>query len=315
MSLDHTSTTASRASGVLEDLFRERTRRTLFRRDPADPPQQSTADERAPTRPTGEPPGAAAVPVMRRRPGTGLRVSPLLGVVGAAVVVVVAALGWRVLARPAPIEQRLPLTAAAPSGDAASSSDVSADGDDPTAAPSADADAAAPGSGGGPSGSGAGPVFVHVAGAVAAPGVVELPAASRVVDAVAAAGGLRVDADPDRVNLAAPLADGTRVVIPVVGEEPLPESSTVPAAVPGSGAAGGTSSVAAGASAPGSLLDLNRADVAQLDTLPGVGPSTAAAIVEHREQHGPFRDVDALLDVRGIGDAKLEALRDLVTVG
>jgi len=226
-----------------------------------------------------------------------------------------------VLARPAPIEQRLPLTAGA-SPDAA----VSAD---PTAASSAslaESGGAAASDGSGPAGDGsssasdgsssasgaAAPVFVHVAGAVAAPGVVELPAASRVVDAVAAAGGLRADADPDRVNLAAPLADGTRVVIPVVGEEPLPETSTVPAAAPGSGA--GAGSGATEAPTAGALVDLNQADVAELDTLPGVGPSTATAIVEHREQHGPFNSVDALLDVRGIGDAKLEALRDLVTV-
>jgi competence protein ComEA len=65
---------------------------------------------------------------------------------------------------------------------------------------------------------------------------------------------------------------------------------------------------------PGALVDLNTATAEQLDTLPGVGPATAAAIIAHRDQHGPFTSVDQLLDVRGIGEAKLEQLRDLVAV-
>ncbi len=143
-----------------------------------------------------------------------------------------------------------------------------------------------------------GPVVVHVAGAVMAPGVHELPAGSRVIDAVRASGGLAPDAEARAVNLAAELVDGSQVYVPRVGEVPPPS-----AAMPG---AGGTAD-------PGPV-DLNTADAGLLETLPGVGPATAAAIVDHRERNGPFTSVDGLLEVRGIGEAKLAALRDLVRV-
>lgn len=151
-----------------------------------------------------------------------------------------------------------------------------------------------------PSSTGAATLTVHVAGAVAAPGVYRLTAGARVLDAVRAAGGARPDADPQRLNLAAPVADGQRVFVPRVGE-------ALPATV--GGGAGSTS----GTSPPGPV-DLNSATVEQLDALPGVGPSTAAAIVSYRERNGPFSSVDQLLDVRGIGPSKLDAIRDLVTV-
>lgn len=144
-------------------------------------------------------------------------------------------------------------------------------------------------------------VVVHVAGAVAHPGVYELGAGARVIDAVTAAGGLGPGADERQLNLAAPVEDGSRVHVPVEGEDPLPE----PVGSPG-GPAGGASS--------GGPVDLNRADAAALEALPGVGPATAAAILEHRERIGRFTSVEQLLDVRGIGEAKLAALRDLVRV-
>jgi competence protein ComEA len=140
-------------------------------------------------------------------------------------------------------------------------------------------------------------VVVHLSGAVARPGVLHLPVGTRVVDAVDAAGGLALDADADRVNLAAPLVDGGRVHVPRVGEV----APTVD-----DGAAGVTS-------APGPI-DINTATAAELEELPGIGPATASAIVEHRERHGPFASVDSLGDVSGIGDAKLAQLRDLVRV-
>jgi competence protein ComEA len=142
-------------------------------------------------------------------------------------------------------------------------------------------------------------VVVHVAGAVVRPGVLHLPAGSRVVDAIEAAGGLGPAADGARINLAAPVTDGERVYVPAVGE-------ATPAVVGPAGTTDGGGPVAP--------LDLNTADEAALDALPGVGPATAKAIVDHRAKIGRFTSVDQLLDVRGIGEAKLAELRPLVTV-
>lgn len=138
-------------------------------------------------------------------------------------------------------------------------------------------------------------VVVHVAGAVVAPGVYRLPPLARVGDAVGAAGGPAPGADLDRLNLAALVADGAQVYVPLEGE-PLPAAAT-----------------AAGDAAAGPL-DLNLASADQLEELPGVGPATAKAIVAARERLGGFRSVDDLLEVRGIGPAKLDAIRGLVVV-
>jgi competence protein ComEA len=145
-------------------------------------------------------------------------------------------------------------------------------------------------------------VLVHVAGAVALPGVHELPAGARVIDAVEVAGGLAPHADGARLNLAAPVADGERVYVVAVGEASAP-------AVPG-----GSGPSAAGPDGSGGPVHLNTADEAALEALPGVGPATAAAIVEHRERIGGFTSVDQLIEVRGIGEAKLEQLRPHVAV-
>lgn len=138
-------------------------------------------------------------------------------------------------------------------------------------------------------------VLVHVAGAVAEPGVYELTAGARVRDAVVAAGGPTSDADWNVLNLAAVVGDASRVYVPVVGEELPPEV------------------IGVAPDAPGTPIDVNRATAEELDELPGVGPATAAAIVTERERNGPFVDVDDLDRVPGIGPAKLAALRDLVT--
>lgn len=211
----------------------------------------------------------------------------------AAVVIVVASL--TVARRPPPIEDRLPLaTEQAP---ATVTTGPVPEGPDPSPSTSA-SDAASAG------------VVVHVVGAVARPGVVRLPGEARAVDAVEAAGGLLPSADPARVNLAAVLIDGQRVVVPAVGED-------LPAEVPGPGptASGGSAPTATAPTDGGALIDLNSATAEQLDVLPGIGPATAAAIVAHREEHGPFTAVDSLIDVRGIGEAKLEGLSDLVSIG
>ena len=144
-------------------------------------------------------------------------------------------------------------------------------------------------------------LVVHVAGAVRSPGLHELPPGSRVADAIAAAGGLTEAADGARINLAAPIVDGARVYVLAVGEQ---EPAVAVGATPAPGGGG----------APVGPIDLNTADAEALDSLPGVGPATAAAIIEHRTKAGPFTSVDQLLDVPGIGEAKLEAIRDLVRV-
>jgi competence protein ComEA len=120
-----------------------------------------------------------------------------------------------------------------------------------------------------------------------------------VADAVGAAGGAAPDAVLDAVNLAAPLADGQQIYVPHAGETSGPAPPV--GASPPAGAAAGP-------------LDLNTATEDELLALPGVGPVLAAAIVRHREEAGPFTSVDGLLDVSGIGPARLESLRELVRV-
>ena len=141
--------------------------------------------------------------------------------------------------------------------------------------------------------------MVHVAGAVTAPGLVEVPAGARVAAMRSLPReGSAADADRSALNLAEPLADGVRVLVPRVGEV-----SAVP------GVSGGIARASVGRP-----VDLNRATADQLEELPGVGPATAAAIAEHRERNGPFATVDDLESVPGIGPAKLDRIRDHVSV-
>jgi competence protein ComEA len=146
----------------------------------------------------------------------------------------------------------------------------------------------------------AGWVLVHAAGAVHSPGVYRLEADARVVDLVDAAGGPLAEAELDRLNLAATVADGQQIYVPRVGE-------AVPEVVASTDEDGG-------AGTGDSLVDVNTATADELDTLPGVGPATAKAILDTREQRGSFSSVEELLDVPGIGEAKLDAMRDLVRV-
>ncbi len=148
-------------------------------------------------------------------------------------------------------------------------------------------------------------MVVHVAGAVTRPGVYELVAGERVDDALAAAGGTTADADPNALNLAAPVADGDRIEVPVIGADDAGGSA---------GAAGHTHAIEPGGeAASGQPIDLNTATATELERLPGIGPATASAIVEYRAASGPFSSVDQLLDVPGVGPAKLDAIRDAVT--
>lgn len=221
----------------------------------------------------------------RRRSGDAPLVRPWL--FGALAIPVVLVVGWQsYVATDPPIESSLPLASevgpltsadvAVPVG-----ADVAGDAPVATNAPS-------------------GMVVVHVAGAVLRPGLIIGEPGWRMNDAVLAAGGPAADADLDRVNLAAPLVDGERLFIPEVGEE-------APEVVTSADSDSGTSERVA--------VDVNTADRTELESLPGIGPVTASAIVDHRSTHGAFATVDNLVAVRGIGAATVDQLRDHVRVG
>jgi competence protein ComEA len=177
-----------------------------------------------------------------------------------------------------------------------------------TTSPSADAVSASPSAPTGlattaPRSAAAGTVLVHVVGQVRHPGVVRLPAGARVEQALEAAGGATSKADLVRVNLARPVVDGEQIVVPKPGE-----AMTGAAGVVGGPLGSGSTTAAA---AP---VDLNTAGLAELDSLPGVGPVLAQRILDWRAQNGRFSTVDELGEVSGIGEKVLENLRPLVRV-
>lgn len=136
-------------------------------------------------------------------------------------------------------------------------------------------------------------VVVDVVGAVRRPGLYRLPQRARIADAVTRAGGSTAKADLAQVNLAAPLADGEQIVVPRRGDSTPSSASTA----------------AGSSSAP---IQLSTATLAELDSLPGVGPVTAQKILAYRQEHGAFHSVDELDAVPGIGPKRLDQLRDLV---
>jgi competence protein ComEA len=138
-------------------------------------------------------------------------------------------------------------------------------------------------------------LLVHVVGAVREPGLYRLDDGSRVDDALQAAGGPKPRANLELINLAAPVADGQQVIVPVRG---------------GDGAAGASAGGLPGA--PAGPVHLNSATLEQLDTLPGIGPVTAQKILDYRNEHGAFSSVDELDSVPGIGPARLADLKKLV---
>jgi len=162
-------------------------------------------------------------------------------------------------------------------------------------------------------------IMVYVSGEVVKPGVYVLLATARVIDALQAAGGATNHADLVVVNLAAPLVDAAQVFIPRMGSTPrvtLPRPRAginLPIAGGSDGASAGAGAVGSATSAAG-IVDINSATLFDLDALPGVGPSTAQAIIDYRVANGPYASVDDLLNVRGIGPSKLAAMRARVRV-
>ncbi len=220
---------------------------------------------------------------------SGARLPVLVGVTAVAIVVMVCA-------------GRLLLDAASSEGFA-----VVQPGDAEQAAGDGDAGAAADA---GASQAAPAPLRVHVGGAVAAPGVYDLAEGARVLDAVEAAGGFAEGAARDALNLARAVSDGEQVVVP--SEADIAAQEAASAGVGGVSAGAGASAPTGGASGK---VNINTASAAQLDTLPGVGASTAEKIVADREANGPFKTVEDLKRVSGIGDKKFAALADAICVG
>ena len=144
---------------------------------------------------------------------------------------------------------------------------------------------------------------VYVSGAVARPDVYTLPAGSRVKQAIEAAGGFADDAVEAGVNLAQALVDGQQINVPRQGEMSVPAPAI-------EGALANASSPADSAGP----ININRASVEQLSTLPGIGPAIASRIVEYRQSHGGFHVIEDIKKVKGIGDATFDKLKDLITV-
>ena len=141
------------------------------------------------------------------------------------------------------------------------------------------------------------PLLIDVSGAVNSPAVVSVPPGSRVKDALAAAGGLSANADTRSLNLAAPLLDGQKIVVPEEGVKSTsqPGGISLPTGTP-------------------AKVNINTADAEQLMTLPGIGSDKAGHIIDYRQKMGPFTSIDQLMDVPGIGSSTFENLKDLITV-
>ena len=204
-------------------------------------------------------------------------------VISVAVAVAVVAVGawWVVRVPPAPVESTISFTATSLAGDESASSPAEAN-------------------------SSLG-IVVHVAGEVNNPGVYTLSNSARMIDAVLAAGGATARADLEVINLATPLMDSSQIFVPAKG---VAERPVFARPQPGMNGVQSTQN----SSDSGGVVNINRASVTELDALPGVGPSTAQAIVAYRTTNGPFSSPEDLLNVKGIGPAKFEAMRKLVGV-
>lgn len=254
--------------------------------------------------PWEEPSEVPAVPVPGRHASRRLvdrvRLTPAhLAVVAVLVAVGVGVAAWLVIrgqAEPVAVAPLTPVSepladvpAAGPDGSVAFGTSGSADGSGPAAA------------GGAASGGATTPstarLTVDVAGKVRRPGIAVLPPGSRVVDALEAAGGARRGVDLTALNLARPLVDGEQILVGVAAPTGVPATLGDP-----------------GAATSGALVNLNTADPVTLETLPGVGPVTAGAIVTWRDEHGGFSAVAELLEVDGIGDATLAQIAPHVTI-
>ena len=151
------------------------------------------------------------------------------------------------------------------------------------------------------------PIAIHVIGAVPRPGLYEFPEGARIQDAIDAAGGLLAEANADALNLAALLEDGQQLDIPYkAGSEPVTNAATLN--LPSSA----TSTPAANPDID--LININTATLEELDTLPGIGPTTAQKILDYRTSNGPFAAIEDIMNVSGIGPSTFEDIKDLITI-
>ena len=142
------------------------------------------------------------------------------------------------------------------------------------------------------------PVIVHITGAVPRPGVYALPQGARVQDAISAAGGFLAEAEKSEINLARLIEDGEKFDVPYIeGVSPILPT-------PGATVVAATTE----------LININTASLSELDTLPRIGPTTAQKIIDYREQHGPFLNIEDIVNVSGIGPVTYELIKDMITV-
>lgn len=152
-------------------------------------------------------------------------------------------------------------------------------------------------------------IIVYICGSVKESKVITLPENSRISDAIDAVGGLTEDADLTNINLAYILEDGEKIYIPRKGEDPQNGASTASSTVQSSSYSNYSST-----STKSNKININKATQTELETIPGVGPSTALKIIEYREQTGKFKSTEDIKNVSGIGDAKYEKMKDYITV-
>lgn len=159
-----------------------------------------------------------------------------------------------------------------------------------------------------------GPLRVFVNGAVAIPAVYELAPDAILQQAIEQAGGFTAEADTAVVNLALPLQDGMQIYVPTLDETAEQVQTII--STPSVRTEGIELDLAddTAVTTDGGIVNINTADVAQLDTLPGIGPSTAEKIVEYRNSNGPFATIDEIMSVSGIGPAKFEQIQAFITV-
>lgn len=153
------------------------------------------------------------------------------------------------------------------------------------------------------------PLVVHITGAVVNPGVYSQLPGSRVMDVINAAGGVTVNADTSLINLAKPVEDGMQIWVPGI------TANDVSGENPEKAASSGSAENETQAGSFKELININIASQEELETLSGIGPVTARAIIQYRQDNGPFIDIEAIQDVSGIGPVTFEKIKDSITVG